>query len=203
MARKPPSPIYEAWDDLVFRVVPWTVEERIRKWQPLYEQTWKDGQPVGDLDDAKLIIAAGWGLYGQKGDWEGALRLAKIGRILVGQTSWPDADDDYLIWCEAVAHQMLGHEMELVQNIHDLLDLKRSSYTSPLYSVEGLITEWVNQLPSETEVSPELREVTLRFLGIKKLKRDAKACLEARDYGDLRRIPCFLPWEARKKRAGE
>ncbi len=212
MARKPPTPIYEAWDDLVFRVVPWTLEERIRKWEPLYEQTWKDGQPVGDLDDAKLIITAGWGLFGEKGgwgplhekdDWEEALRLAKIGRTLIGRTSHPDVDDDSLIWHEAVAHVALGHEMELVQNIHELLDRYRPYNTTPLGSIEGLITEWVNHHPAETEVSPELREAALRFLEIKKRKRDAKACLEAKDYGDLRRIPCFMPWEARGKQAKE
>lgn len=185
MARKQPSQIVMAWDDLVFKVVPWTTEERLRRWKPLFEQTWRNGKPIVDIDDAKLILSAGWGLHQELEDWEGALELLALGRTIFDQLE--HTDREWIIESEAWSYAHLGDENGLIARIHELIDLHRPR-SSTLRTIPYLLRTLFDQYSPETLASYPLKEVALRFLEIRKRKRDTTKALKAQTIGELAAI---------------
>lgn len=190
MGRKRPTPIFEAWDDLVFRIVPWTAEERLRKWKPLFDQTWKDGKPTVAIDDAFLILSAGWGLHHEVESWYEAIQLLNIGRSVFDQLE--RSKRICLIESESWTYLQLGLENEFVACISELLDMNKPR-DSTLWWIPYLFETWFEKSSGELLVTPTLRSVVVRYLETKKRKLDTKKAYGARTIGDLASIPALMP----------
>jgi hypothetical protein len=197
MARKKPSWVFEAWDDLVLANAEKHTPEALRqKWHELFLATTDgDGWTVS-LSDASLVASLGWRLAMEDRDFPKARHLARM------HLAHPEVTDRYLlrdgdvVVDEAVADALCGNLEDGVSKLSAYLSrVKESSIIRHLMRnhTAGLIAELGIDEACHPGVRSLVVEILLSYKGNKRAAKAAGVATSNRELAEI--LSAAFGWE--------